>query len=137
MDDAPHFDTKEEFLDWAKKNWPPDPQFCAEHWAPFALRQIEGGAIFSVIYITDLVFMDNELAKRAGGSPSLAMKLAAPYCCHYGQETYEKVLAEVQAPEEWSYDCQMVPRPGGPERRCRGVLHDVCREKRMIRESWS
>jgi hypothetical protein len=132
-EDAPTFGTKEEFLAWAKKNWKPDSQFCAEHWSPFAMRELDSGVLFSIIYLTDFVFMDEELAKRASGSPELAMKLAAPYCCHYGEETYRKVLEEISAPEEWLFDCQKVPRPGSKERKCRGVLHDECREARIAR----
>lgn len=132
-DEQPQFTTKEEYVAWARKHGRADPQFCAEHWAPFALREIDGGALFSVIYLTDLVLMDEVLAKRAGGDPNLAMHLAAPFCCHYGEEVYAKVIEEVTAPDEWLYECQMVPRPGGPSRRCRGVLHDECREARERR----
>lgn len=134
-DEAPKFDTKEEFLAWAKKNWPPDSQFCAEHWAPFALREVMGGALFSIVYLTDIVFFDVELAKRSGGDPNTGMKLAAPFCCHYGDEVYKRVMAEVQAPGEWYMDCLRVPRPGGPNRRCHGVLHDECRDARLKPEN--
>ena len=78
MTNSPNFDSKDEFLEWARKNWPPDSQFCANHWAPFALQELTGGVLFSLMYITDLVFMDIDLAKRAGGDPGVAMKLAAP-----------------------------------------------------------
>lgn len=132
-DEAPTFKDKAEFLAWAKKNWPPDGQFCANHWATFALRERDRGLLMSVMYITDMVFMDTELAQRAGGDPQLALRLAAPFCCHYGEEVYEKMLAELDAPEEWLYDCQLDPRPGNKERKCRGVLHDKCREAREAR----
>lgn len=132
-DDEPKFSSKEEFLAWAKVNWPPDGQFCAEHWATFALRERQGGVMFSLMYLTDILFFDLEMAERSGGDPATAMKLAAPYCCHYGEEVYQKVLAEIDAPEEWLFDCQMTPRPGGPNRKCRGVLHDICREARLAR----
>lgn len=133
MTDAPQFDTKEEFLEWAKKNWPPDPQFCAEHWATFALRERTGGALMSVMYITDMVLLDSDLAERANGDPGLAMKLASPYCCHYGEELYQKMLEEIDAPDEWLYECQLNPKPGGPNRKCRGVLHEKCRQAREAR----
>lgn len=129
-DNSPQFNSKGEFLEWARKNWKANSQFCANHWAPFALRESEGGILFSLIYITDLVFMDAELAERGGGNPETAMQLASPFCCHYGEETYEKVMAEVNAPDEWLMECLMVPRPGSPERKCKGVLHDPCREAR-------
>lgn len=127
-DNSPQFETEEEFLKWAKINWPPDPQFCAKHWARFATREQSHGALFSLMYITDLVFMDEELSKRAGGDPNTAMKLAAPFCCHYGDEVYEKVLEEINAPEEWYMDCLM--KYGSPNRRCKGVLHEKCRQAR-------
>ena len=133
-DEVPEFGTREEFLAWARKNWPPDPQFCAEHWATFALRERTGGMLLSIMYLTDVVFFDDELARRAGGDPATAMKLASPYCCHYGEEVYERMLAEIDAPEEWLYDCQLDPRPGGPDRKCRGVFHEACRIAREERE---
>lgn len=127
-DEAPRFNTVEEFYEYAKKNWPPDSQFCVRHWAPFAMRERSGGLVMSVMYITDFVVQDTELAKRAGGDPNVALKLAAPYCCHYGEEVYERMLAELDAPDEWLAPCLM--KYGNANRRCRGVLHDKCREAR-------